>query len=154
MAPRAAKKESDHFPEGSDDAINAAEDFTAIVYAGFIQVVLIRIRCLMVCTCGMFVFVVVSLNVYPFEPRGVLRALTILLLIVIAWMVGVVFVQIRRDTTLSLITDTSPGELGGDFWFKLLQFGALPLLSLLAVPFPEVANFLFSWLEPATQALR
>jgi len=62
--------------------------------------------------------------------------------------------QIRRDATLSLITDTSPGELGGDFWLKLLQFGALPLLSLLAAQFPEVANFLFSWLEPATQALR
>jgi len=52
--------------------------------------------------------------------------------------------QIRRDATLSLITDTSPGELGGDFWLKLLQFGALPLLSLLAAQFPEVANFLFS----------
>src|SRR5579864_2578572 len=101
--------------------MNAAEDFTAILYAGFIQVVLIRIRSLMVCTCGMFVFLVASLNVYPFEPRGALPAFTILLLVVTVWMVGGVFMQIWRDATLSLITDTSPGELGGDFWLKLLQ---------------------------------
>jgi len=152
--PRSASKDSNDSPETYDDATKGAEDFVAIVYAGFIQVVLIRIRSLMICVCGMFVFIVGSLNVYPFEPRGALRTFTIFLLLVIIWVVGIVFTQVKRDATLSWITDTSPGELGGDFWLKLLQFGALPLLSLVAAQCPEVANLLFSWLEPATQALR
>jgi hypothetical protein len=102
----------------------------------------------------MFVFIVASLNVYPFEPRGMIGTLSIFLLIVIILVVISVFTQIRRDATLSQITNTKPGKLGGDIWLKIFQFGALPLLSLLAAQFPEVANFLFSWLEPALQTLR
>jgi hypothetical protein len=130
---------------------SAAEDFVALVYANFIQVILIQIRSLIIASCGMFVFIVGSLNVYPFQPKATLRNLTIILLMAIVWVVVLVLTQIRRDATLSRITDTKPGQLGGDFWLKLLQFGALPLLSLLAAQFPEVANFLFSWLEPASR---
>lgn len=137
-----------------DDSTKAAEDFVALVYASFIQVVLIRMRSLMISTCGMFVFIVASLNVYPFQPSGMLRTLSILLLIVIIFVVGLVFTQVRRDATLSRITNTTPGKLGRDFWLKVLQFGTLPLLSLLAAQFPEVAGFFLSWLEPALQALR
>jgi hypothetical protein len=137
----------------SANATEAAEDFVALVYASFIQVILIRMRSLIICLCGMFVFIVASLNVYPFGPKGSLNSLSILLLLVITAVIGLVFSQLRRDATLSRITDTKEGKLGADFWLKLAQFGALPLLSLLTSLYPEVGSFLFSWLEPAAQAL-
>ena len=132
-----------------DRTVAAAEDFVALVYTNFIQVVLIRMRSLIVSAIGMFVLIVGSLNVYPFEPRATLRNICVALLIVISFVVGLVFTQVRRDATLSLITGTEAGRLGGDFWLKLVQFGALPLLSLLAAQFPDIANFLFSWFYPA-----
>jgi hypothetical protein len=78
----------------------------------------------------------------------------ILLLVLIVGIVGFVLAQMHRDATLSRITDTKPGELGLDFWFRLVSFLALPLLSLLAAQFPEISNFLFSWMQPAMQAFR
>jgi hypothetical protein len=134
-------------------ATKAAEYFVALVYASFIQAVLIRLRCLMIGVCGMFVFIIASFNAYPFSPKGSLNSLSIFLLLVIAGVIGLVFGQIRRDATLSRITDTAAGQLGADFWLKLAQFGALPILSLLTSLYPEVGSFLFSWLEPAMQAL-
>jgi hypothetical protein len=60
----------------------------------------------------------------------------------------------HKDATLSRITDTKPGELGLDFWLRLMAFVSVPLFSLLATAFPAVGGFLFSWLQPATQAFK
>ena len=52
--------------------------------------------------------------------------------------VGLIFAQIHRDTVLSNLTDTNPGELGIDFYIRMVSFVALPLLSLVAFQFPSV----------------
>jgi len=76
------------------------------------------------------------------------------LFIVIGITVGIVYAQMHRDATLSHMTDTTPGELGFDFYIKMAAFGAVPLLSLLSAQFPEVNRFLFAWLQPALEALK
>jgi hypothetical protein len=60
----------------------------------------------------------------------------------------------HRDAILSRLTSTTAGELGWDFWLKFISAGAIPVFSLLAVQFPEISKFLFSWLEPAVQAIK
>jgi hypothetical protein len=60
----------------------------------------------------------------------------------------------HREVILSQLTSTKPGELGLDFWIKFLSAGALPVFSLLASQFPSINQFLFSWLEPALQAMK
>ena len=60
----------------------------------------------------------------------------------------------HRDATLSLITDTTPGELGTEFWLKLIGFAAGPILGLLAATFPELTGSLFSWLQPGLESLK
>src|SRR5205814_10082842 len=67
--------------------------------------------------------------------------------------VGIIYAQMHRDATLSLLTDTKAGELGRDFWLRITAFAAVPLLSLVLAQFPDVSAFLFSWLQPAMQAL-
>jgi hypothetical protein len=52
---------------------------------------------------GLYIFLLLSANSYPFEPRVVLRSLAILLLVWVLGMVGYVFTQIHRDSILSLV---------------------------------------------------
>ena len=65
-----------------------------------------------------------------------------------------VYADMHRDATLSHITNTKPGELGSEFWVKIIGFGAAPLLGLLTTVFPELAGFLFSWLQPGLTSLK
>ena len=109
-------------------------------------------RTLIVITAGMYVFLLLAVTVYPVEPKLTLRPLLIGLLFFLVAIVAMVYAQMHRDATLSLLTDTKPGELGGDFWIRIMSFAALPLLSLVVAQFPDVYNFLFSWLPPAMQA--
>jgi hypothetical protein len=131
-----------------------AEEFVCLVYVNFILTVLTRMRTLVMAVAGMFVFLVLSISSYPFEPKQALRSLMVLLLVIIAGFVTVVYAQMHRDPTLSRLTDTKPGELGLDFWLRLAGFGAVPLLSILVAQYPELNSFLFSWLQPALQAMK
>ncbi|MGB2622941.1 MAG: hypothetical protein WAN25_11400, partial [Candidatus Acidiferrum sp.] len=131
-----------------------AEEFTALVYVNFLVTVLLRMRTLVICAGGMYVFIMLSLNVYPFEPHPALQSLTVILLVVMGAAVGFVYAEMHREAILSRLTSTPVGELGLDFWLKLASAGAIPLFSLLAVQFPSINQFLFSWLEPALQAMK
>jgi hypothetical protein len=55
---------------------------------------------------------------------------------------------------MSRITDTKANELGRTFFLRVAQYGALPLVTLLSSQFPEINRFLFSWLQPAIDAIK
>ncbi|HEY2819417.1 MAG TPA: hypothetical protein VGJ06_00140 [Candidatus Acidoferrum sp.] len=131
-----------------------AEEYVALVYVNFLASVLLRLRTMVICAAGMYVFIVLSINTYPFEPHLALQSMAVLLLIAMGVAVGVVYAQMHRDNILSRLTSSKPGELGWDFWLKLLSAGAIPIFSLLASQFPSIRQFLFSWLEPALQAVK
>src|SRR5262249_54019057 len=100
------------------------------------------------------IFVLISYSSYPFESRESFHALLISIFFGISLVVGVVYGQMFSNPLLSRITNTSPGELGLDFWVRLGTFFFIPLLRLLSVQFPEINNFLFSWLQPALQSIK
>ncbi len=131
-----------------------AERFVALVYLNFILTILLRMKTLAMTAGGLYVFLLLSVNSYPFEPKIALRSIAILMLILVVGVVGYVFAQIHRDSILSLVTQTKPGELGIAFWLRMGTFVALPLLSLLVSQFPALNNVVFSWLEPAVDALK
>jgi hypothetical protein len=64
----------------------------------------------------MYVLILIGTAQYPFEPKAAVQLMLVLLLAYIVAVVAMVFAQIHRDTTLSHVTRTEPGELGGDFW--------------------------------------
>jgi hypothetical protein len=76
------------------------------------------------------------------------------LFVAISLILGSCMVELERDPILSRIAGTKPGELSGTFYLKLARYGALPVLGLLAWQFPWISNFLFSWIEPALEALQ
>jgi len=131
-----------------------AEEFAAIMYVNFLASVLLRIRTLVICAGGLYVLIVMSVSVYPFEPRAALQTMMVLLLVVMALVVGYVYAEMHREAILSRLTSTKTGELGWDFWLKFASAAAIPLLTLLAGQFPEINRILFSWLEPALQATK
>jgi hypothetical protein len=131
-----------------------AEEYVALVYVNFLVSVLLRIRTLVISAGGMYVFIVLSMNTYPFEPHPALQTLAVVLLVVMGGAVGYVYAEMHRETILSKLTSTVPGELGLDFWVKFASAAAIPVFSLLAAQFPGINQFLFSWLEPALQAMK
>jgi hypothetical protein len=131
-----------------------AERFVALVYLNFILSIILRLRTLAFAAGGLYIFLLLSVNSYPFEPKVSLRSGAIFLLIFVVGVVGYVTAQGHRDSILSLVTQTKPGELGIEFWLRMGSFVALPLISLLVSQFPSLNNALFSWLEPAANALK
>jgi hypothetical protein len=145
----------DRLPKGTLFLTRAlAEEFTALVYVNFLVTVLLRMRTLVICAGGMYVFIVLSVSVYPFEPHPALQSLTVILMLVGGATVGYVYAEMHREAILSRLTSTEAGELGLDFWLKLASAGAIPVFSLLAAQFPQINQLLFSWLEPALQAVK
>jgi hypothetical protein len=129
------------------------EQFVAFVYVNFIVTILLRMRTLIMNIAGIYICVLLSLSCYPFEPKVVLRPVLILSFFAIVALIGWVYAQMHRDATLSRLTDTTPGELGSDFYWKMAGFVILPLMSLLVSQFPDINNFLFSWIQPAFQSI-
>ncbi len=146
-------KKDDRNPEVSL-ATSLAERFVALVYTNFILSMLLRMRTLVIAAGGLYIFLLLSVNSYPFEPKIALRSAAIMMLVIVVSVVGYVFAHIHRDSILSLVMQTKPGELGLEFWLRMGSFVALPLISLLVSQFPSLNNAVFSWLEPAVNALK
>lgn len=140
--------------ETNSNRLHACEEFVALLYTAFVLVVLVRIRGLIVAAGGMYVFLLAALSVYPFQPQVVIRTALMVVLVVIVAIVGFVYAQMHRDSTLSYITDTKPGELGVSFWIRILSFIAVPAFGLLASQYPEIGSIFSSWVEPAVNALK
>jgi len=141
-------------PPAKDPTTRAVEHFLCLFYLNVILVPLRRLQTLILALAGVFVFVLISYSSYPFESKESFHVLLISIFFTISLVVGVVYGQMYAEPLLSRITNTKPGELGLDFWVRLGTFVFVPLLSLLSVQFPEINNFLFSWLEPALQSIK
>jgi hypothetical protein len=140
--------------DGHDDPyFRACERFVCLVYVNFLVAMLTRIRTLIVAAGGMYVLILIGTTQYPFEPKAAIQLLLVALLVYIVSVVSMVFAQIHRDTTLSNLTGTSPGELGIDFWIRMGSFAALPLFTLFTSQFPSVSRFFYSWIRPAIEGL-
>lgn len=141
-------------PAAQARTLAAVEHFLCLFYLNIILVPLRRLQTLILALAGVFIFVLVSYSSYPFESRESFHALLISIFFGISLVVGIVYGQMFANPLLSRITNTKPGELGLDFWVRLGTFVFIPLLSLLSVQFPEINNFLFSWLQPALQSIK
>jgi hypothetical protein len=141
-------------PPAKDPYIQNAEEFVCLTYLAFVQNILGNIRTVTISVLVFFFAVAVAISSYPFDPRQALSGILVLLLAIIGSVIVYVYAGMYRDATLSHVTNTKPGELGAEFWFKLVTFGFAPVLGLLARIFPSITDFLFSWLQPSISALK
>jgi hypothetical protein len=134
--------------------IPIAEEFLAIRYLSLIRSILTNLRYLMVFVSISFVLAIWAWNSYPFQPSQLGDLLFTGLLLILGSGVVWVFAQMHRNAILSRITETRPNELGWDFYFRVLAFGALPVLTWLAYQFPDIGNLVSKFLQPGVPVMK
>jgi hypothetical protein len=130
------------------------EEFVALRYVAFIGGVLHHIRLLIIIVAILFTLILLSLNIYPFEPHQSLIWSFTAMFAVIGFMIVKVLREVHRDNVLSSVTGTKPNELGLDFYLRVAAFGAGPLITLLATHFPAIGSYLYSFLQPGLEAMK
>ena len=138
----------------ANELIRNAEELVCLTYLGFAQNLLGRIRTIVLGGVYLFVAATIAVSSYPFDPRPLLSGVLLLLFFAFGAVVVFVYADMHRDATLSHVTNTNPGELGSEFWFKVVGYGAAPVLGLITQIFPEWSGFLFSWLQPGLSSLK
>jgi len=132
----------------------AAEEFLAVRFVTFIGYTLRIMRGFLGFISSAFILLVVALCVYPFEGQRYIEFAVVCLFVMAGVTVGTVFAQMDRDPLLSRLNESKPNQLGLSFVYRMISYGALPLLTLLASLVPDIGNFLQSWLQPALQSLK
>jgi hypothetical protein len=130
-----------------------AEEFLALRYLGLIRYVFFQMRNFLEFVTGGFILMVIALYIYPFEDHRLLGVANIAMFALLCIGMLLVFAQMDRDPILSRLSDTPP-QLDWNFAWRVASFGALPLLTLLGSQFPTLGNFLFSWVQPALEAVK
>jgi hypothetical protein len=128
--------------------VRTAEEFVCLNYLAFIQNMMGRIRSLIIGTAVLFLAATIACSSYPFDPQPTLSFTFSILFILLAGTVILIYAQAHRDATLSNITNTTPGSLGGDFFLKVLQFVLGPAIGLISVLYPSISNTLFTLMQP------
>jgi hypothetical protein len=124
------------------------EEWVALIYLHYVRLVLLQIRSRFMSATILYLLLVWATTSYPYINRHTLMVGLIALLGVLTVVVVWTFSSINRDPILSRTTEHQPGKLDFDFYLKTASMVGIPLLGLIASQFPEVSNFLFSWIEP------
>jgi hypothetical protein len=144
----------EHMPLSNVAAVKMAEEYLCMIYVGYLQNLLGRMRTMVLSMTGIFAAIALSVGFYPFTPRPIISLSLIFLLLLIGVVVGMVYAGLDRDSTLSHITNTEPGSLGAQFWLRMVSFVGVPALGLIVGQFPEITNFVFSWIAPTMNAAK
>ncbi len=139
-------------PDGNEVHI-VAEEFVALRFVAFMRYVGVQLRNLLSFVVAGFILCVASVRSYPFLAHRSIGWALSLLFIALGIPVVIAFAQMDKDAILSRLSDTQPGKLDRAFYVRLVSYGALPLLTVLASQFPPIGRFLFSWVQPAIEAL-
>jgi len=147
-------KPEERLPLSEDGAVRLAEEFVCMVYVGYLQNMLARMRTMVLSIAGIFTAIALSVAFYPYTPRPTIALALMLLLLGIGVVVSNVCAGLDRDSTLSHITNTEPGSLGAHFWLRIISFLGVPALGLVVAQFPEITDLVSSWIQPSLNAMK
>ena len=134
--------------------IGRLEEYVALRYVAFIRAVLGHIRLWLILQAAVFSLVLLSLNVYSFEPHRALIWSFTVIFVFLGAIAFQVLIQAHRDPLISRITGSNSDQLGLHFYLRVAMLGAVPLLTLLATQFPSISLYLLSFLQPGLETLK
>jgi hypothetical protein len=152
--PGPAALEKEESGEAGQDAYSLALGFVALQYATFIIYAVRQIQNLLWSLSLGFVLLALALSSYNFQSPQLIERFLLVAFLVLGYVVWKCMSQMERDPILSRLAGTTAGELNREFYFKLVGYGTLPVLGLLASQFPSISNFVFSWIQPTLEAFR
>jgi hypothetical protein len=145
-------------PQGESpprDRPQVLRELTALYVVDYIEWAMRHLRYLALFVLTALFLTILMLSSYPFEPESVTKILFFALMgFAIAAVLAVLF-QANRNVTLRAMAQSDTGAGGWNARLVINMFLVLgvPALALLSSVFPEVRNFLFSWIAPILQAL-
>ena len=142
-----------HPPINPSEFIVVAEEFVALRFVGFMRYVGVQLRNMLSFVIAGFILCVASIRSYPFLAHRTIGWGLSVVFVVLGTPVVIAFAQMDKDAILSRLSDTDPGKLDRAFYVRLIAYGGLPFLTVLASQFPAIGRFLFSWVQPAIEAL-
>jgi hypothetical protein len=130
-----------------------AAEFIALRFVAYIRYITLQMRNILAFISVGFILSLLALKSYPFQPRQTIVWSLIGLFVVLSAGIIYVFAEMDKDAVLSRISGTDRGKLDKDFFWRLVSFGALPLLTIIATQIPAVSDFLWSWVQPSLESL-
>jgi hypothetical protein len=128
--------------------------YLALRFLPYMTYVQLQMQNLLLCVSVLFVLSLMALDSYPFRSQEKLGWIWVLFFAAYGAGVVTVFARMSRDPILSRLSGTEAGKLDSGFVRRVLVYGTLPLLSVLASHMPGVSGWLYTWLVPTLEALR
>ena len=141
-----------HSP-GAKEFFEQAEEFVVGRAVNFLAIVFPVIQNLGYFVLAGLLLMLLAVTSYPFQPRNEFLFFNWVVILSFMGTVFWIFVQMDRDTILSLLNDTVPGQVNfnRELVLRTLLYVAVPLMALLGAQFPESLRQILS-LFTAAQA--
>jgi hypothetical protein len=141
-------------PDEGAQQVRRLEEYVALRYVAFIRGTLGHVRHLLIFLAVSFSLVLLSLNIYSFEPhQSLVWSLTVIFGVIGLLAMGVLM-EAYRNQILSRISGTKANELDLSFYVRVISLGAAPLFTLMATNFPSIGRFLLSFFQPGLEGLK
>jgi hypothetical protein len=137
----------------SKDEYELASRYVALHYSTYIGYVLHQLQNLLVGSSVCFALLMLGLNSFAFQAPQTLFHLASATFIIGGIFVLKALAQIERDPILSRLSGSKEGELGKDFYIRVLTFGTVPILTVLATEFPSIGQYISGLIQPMSAAL-
>ena len=126
--------------------LDQVEEFIVSRLINFLAVVFPSLQNLGFFALAGLLLMLLAVTSYPFQPRNEFLFFNWIVILIFIGTVFWIFVQMERDTVLSLLNDTNPGQIhfSRELVLRILLYVAVPLLALLGAQFPESVQQLLS----------
>lgn len=136
--------------EKREELVQEAEEFLVGRTVLFLSHVFPQMTNLAALSLAGLLLLLMAVSSYPFQPHQLIVFFIWLLIFSFVAVALSVFVQMNRDTLLSNLNGSKPGEINWDrdFVTRILLYVVIPILGFLGVQFPDVVAQIFSFLSP------
>jgi len=130
-----------------------AEDIVALPFYAYIHRVIGELRNLLFFLGIAVSLLFAALHTYAFRADQAIDWWFFGLLACLGGGIALIIAQMERNSLLSRLSNTTPGELGTGFYLELVKYGAIPFLTIIGSQVPSISNVLLKWIQPALEAL-
>ena len=135
--------------------VQGVDAFYAVRLIAYLRHVFSQLRYSVMGALGCDLALIVGVSTFAFQPKNFLILALWSTMVAASAATLVVFVQMERDATLSVIGNTQAGKITYNWAFvsKLLIYVVVPVVGLVASQFPSLGRLFSSLLDPLARVL-
>ena len=140
-------------PQPGDLKNVLAEDIVALPFYAYIRKIICELRNILFFLGVAISLLFAALHTYSFRADQAIDWWFFGLFAFMGIGIVIVIAQMERNALLNRLSDGTPGELGANFYFQLLKYGAVPFVTIFGSQVPSISNLVLKWVQPALEAL-